>query len=244
MKNKIQKLLLPFFLLFSFNLYAGDNSYYVYKKEMVNYVDSLAWARAPKIDTPDLNKSNYGLLNKFSLLTFAKLNKKTLDLNYDLRLTKDKVTEMQKMASYITDKYEVPLSKAEKIVYEVYKNSAVHNVEPHLILGVIDVESTFQYNPVNKLSSAKGLMQVIARYHPEEVSAIKAKNLELHSVEGSIEAGVLVLSKYLAAQKGNLSRALQAYNGTLHDKSQAYSKKVLGKMSMFAQVSKKPMVNA
>lgn len=244
MKNKIQKLLLPFFLLLSFNLYAGDNNYYVYKKEMVNYFDSLAWARAPKIDTPEVNKSSYGFVNKFSLLTFTKINKTNQNFTYDLRLTTDKLTEMQKMASYVTDKYDVPLAKAEKIIYEVYKNSVVHGVEPHLILGMIDVESTFQYNSVNRGSSAKGLMQVIARYHPEEVSTIKAKNLELHSVEGNIEAGVLVLSKYLSAQKGNITRALQAYNGSLNDKTHAYSKKVLSKMSIFAQVSKKPMADA
>lgn len=242
MNKKIKRYLLPLCLPLCFQATAADlNTYYIYKKDNANYFETFSWAKAPKADFPKEISNNYGFKNKFNLLTMSMLKNKLKDTNYDLRLTNEKVNEMQTMAKYISDKYMLSLEQTEQVVYEVYKNAHTQNIEPHLILGLIDVESTFKTNAKN--NGAKGLMQIIALYHPEEVNTIKSKDLDLVSVEGNIEVGVKVLSKYIKAQKGNISKALQMYNGSLNDKTQSYSRKVLTKMNMFAKVNQKTNIS-
>lgn len=207
MTNKL--LLLP--LLFISSVYAGEIGFY---NKQVDRADNISWAMAPMV--------SYSLKANLRAPSDA--------------LYKSKLPEMKTIASYISEKYTMPLAKSETIVSEVYKNSAKYKLDPHLVLGMIEVESTF--NPSVESQGAKGLMQIIPKYHPEEHNAIKAEKLDVQSIKGNITMGTLVLKKFLEDNKGNVVQALQKYNGSFKDKSQRYSKKVLYKMQEFTVVAK------
>lgn len=186
---------------------------------------------------------NFESLTHFNYLNLNHIEKHVPQAmsQYDLASVHEqnkKLSQMQKTAMYISDKYDVDLKKSEQIVLQAYKNSNIHQVPPSLVLGVIGVESTFKQQVVSS-KSAKGLMQVIPRYHPEEMKIINNKNLTISSIEGGIELGTRVLKKYLEMANGNVAHALQIYNGSQGDKQRTFAKKVLQKKGNFEMVAQK-----
>ena len=220
MKKKI--VLFSFLLSFSFSLSAYSLEDNLCKKEFVNYFVSFDFIKNKLID--------------YNVLTIKNLSDNILNNLKNNQEKEKQINEMRNVAEYISTNYVIPFEDSEKIVYHVYSNSLKHNVEPHLVLGLISTESTFNYSAQNK--SAKGLMQVIERFHPEEINMIKSKNLDIHSIEGNIEAGVMILKKYIEKQNGNVTRALQMYNGSLNDGNRKYSKKVLSTKNKFVNLFK------
>jgi soluble lytic murein transglycosylase-like protein len=111
----------------------------------------------------------------------------------------------------------------DKLIQLVYIHSKQHNLDPHLVLGQIKQESCFDTN-ARSFANAKGYMQVIAKWHPEEV---KGRNLNNEYV--GVEVGVTVLRKFIDLSKGNLSKALAKYSGGATD---YYSKVVNNKKDL------------
>lgn len=95
----------------------------------------------------------------------------------------------------------------DKLIQLVYIHSREHKLDPHLVLGQIKQESCFDTN-AKSFANAKGYMQVIAKWHPDEV---KGRNLNNEYV--GIEVGISVLNKFITNANGNLSRALDRYSG-------------------------------
>lgn len=118
------------------------------------------------------------------------------------------------------------VAEAEKIVELVEIHSKSAGIDPDLTLSVIKVESTFKAKAVSK-ASAKGLMQVIPRYHPEVLSEAKLifGTSNLFNPQVNIYVGVNVLRNYMNRSK-NLTNALLRYNGSL-GQTPVYSSNVL-----------------
>ncbi len=83
-------------------------------------------------------------------------------------------------------------------------------LDPHLVLGLIEVESGFKKYAVSK-AGARGYMQVM----PFWTKALGAKDQNLFHLRTNLRFGCTILRHYLDREKGNLYRALGRYNGSL-----------------------------
>ena len=99
---------------------------------------------------------------------------------------------------------------ARAFLNTVHYEASRAGLDPHLVLAVIDVESKFRKYAVSK-SGARGYMQVM----PFWVKEIGQPGNNLFSLRTNLRYGCIVLRHYLDIEKGNLSRALGRYNGSL-----------------------------
>jgi len=83
-------------------------------------------------------------------------------------------------------------------------------LDPHMVLGLIEVESGFRKYAVSKVG-ARGYMQVM----PFWKRSIGAKDHNLFHLRTNLRYGCTILRHYLDIEKGDLYRALGRYNGSL-----------------------------
>ena len=84
------------------------------------------------------------------------------------------------------------------------------NLHPELVLAVIEVESNFDRWAIS-VAGAQGLMQIM----PFWLDEIGRPGDNLFTPETNLRMGCTILRYYLDKEKGNLSRALGRYNGSL-----------------------------
>ena len=99
-------------------------------------------------------------------------------------------------------------------------------IDNQLLVALISVESMFNIEAASQ-AGAKGLTQVIPRYHREKIAHAKLK-FKLYSIfepRLNIYVGAWVLRDYMDNSK-NVQVALQKYNGSLDDPSQTYANRV------------------
>ena len=116
---------------------------------------------------------------------------------------------------------------AERILHAVHCESSKHAMlrdRPQLVLAVIDVESAFDPFAVSS-AGAVGLMQVMP-FWPTELGLSRK---DLIDVELNIRMGTSILAYYLEREKGNYTRALGRYNGSLGRRE--YPDLVLGRLN-------------
>jgi soluble lytic murein transglycosylase-like protein len=83
-------------------------------------------------------------------------------------------------------------------------------LDPQLVLAVIQVESNFRKYAVST-AGARGFMQVM----PFWIDVIGSKDHNLFHLRTNLRYGCLILRHYLDIERGNLTRALGRYNGSL-----------------------------
>ena len=111
----------------------------------------------------------------------------------------------QRMAPLVPDTRD-RLSLLRLIHYE----AARAELMPELVLAVIEVESRFDRYAISK-AGAQGLMQVM----PFWLKEIGRPGDSLFNVRTNLRMGCTILRFYLDKEKGNLTRALARYNGSL-----------------------------
>jgi len=94
-----------------------------------------------------------------------------------------------------------------RAVHYEAKRAELH---PELVLAVIDVESDFNRYAISR-AGAMGLMQVM----PFWLKEIGRPGDNLFDMRTNLRMGCTILKYYLEKEKGNLSRALARYNGSL-----------------------------
>lgn len=198
--NKIEKELVSWFLF-------SDKKSLAIKEAIVEKNASWEYLNLFTIDEDPRFK---GVFNPIDLQSLYKKQKK--------------VEKMQLISSYISDQWQVPTLEAQRITLSVYKSSYLYDIPADLLFAVIATESTFKTGQTSS-ANAKGLMQVIEKYHPKEKQIVSSSHASLTGIESSIEFGSLVLKKYITTHS-SVARALQAYNGALNDSAQRYYKKV------------------
>lgn len=92
----------------------------------------------------------------------------------------------------------------------VHHEARRNQLKPELVLAVIDVESNFQPYAVSR-AGAHGLMQVM----PFWLKEIGRPGDNLFHISTNLRYGCTILKYYLDKEKGNLTRALGRYNGSL-----------------------------
>jgi len=110
------------------------------------------------------------------------------------------------------------------ILYHVHCEARRLKLPPGLVMAVIDVESRFDRWAVSS-AGAVGLMQIMP-FWPRELGMT---NEELVRIPQNIRMGCTILKFYLDREKGDYTRALARYNGSLGRRN--YSDLVLGRLA-------------
>lgn len=94
----------------------------------------------------------------------------------------------------------------------VYRQSKAQNMNPYLILGVIDIESSCNPNAISEVG-AKGLMQIMhsaeLEYHNITGKPIRPQKFD---VNYNVEVGTVYLKHLLRTYRNDLHAALVHYN--------------------------------
>lgn len=83
-------------------------------------------------------------------------------------------------------------------------------LDPHMVLGLIEVESGFRKYAVSKVG-ARGFMQVM----PFWKKSIGKQDQNLFHMRTNLRYGCTILRHYVDIEKGDLYRALGRYNGSV-----------------------------
>jgi soluble lytic murein transglycosylase-like protein len=92
----------------------------------------------------------------------------------------------------------------------VHHEASRAGVQPELVLAVIEVESNFDQFAIST-AGARGLMQVM----PFWKKMIGRPDDNLFRMSNNLRYGCTILKYYMDKEKGNLTRALGRYNGSL-----------------------------
>lgn len=124
-------------------------------------------------------------------------------------LTYGRALEQQVVADWIVSytKGKTKQLDANYIVKLVYEESEKTRIDPLLIIAMISKESTFKQKATSGYG-AKGLMQVVPRWHKD-----KLKKRNPYNPAVSIEVGAKVLFDCLMRKKNNTNKALACYSG-------------------------------
>ena len=149
--------------------------------------------------------------------------------------------EQRAVAEFIARRYRVAEAASSAFVSTAYRVGRELSVDPLLILAVMAVES--RYNPVAESSmGAKGLMQVIPRYHPEKLLEHGGEHALLDP-DVNIHVGAQILREYMR-RFGETEAALQKYAGAFDEPTAQYSGKVLAEMARLQQFLERALRDA
>ena len=143
----------------------------------------------------------------------------------------------QLLASYLARRYRIATDATTDLVSEAYAVGRGVGLDPLLILAVISVESRF--NPIAESDKgAKGLMQVIPKWHYEKLAEHGGEDAVLDPRTNML-VGAQILKEYIV-RAGNLEAGLQMYNGASDDLSQGYAQKVIAERQRLEQTLPRP----
>jgi hypothetical protein len=100
-----------------------------------------------------------------------------------------------------------PLTEREIIEQDVKDVSVKYNIEPELIMSMIEQESSF--DPNCKTGVCVGLMQINPKYHSDRAEQLGVTNL--YDIHGNILVGVDYLAELISKHKDK-TLALMCYN--------------------------------
>ena len=111
----------------------------------------------------------------------------------------------RRLEVFVTD----PKTRIEMLKLVHYEARRV-DIEPELVLAVIEVESRFDEYAIS-VSGARGLMQVM----PFWLDEISISDQNLFKIRTNLRMGCTILRYYIDMEPQNMGRALARYNGSL-----------------------------
>ena len=114
--------------------------------------------------------------------------------------------DMSKRLEPFVEDPETRIAMLQRIHYEARRV----NIEPELVLAVIEVESAFDEYAIS-VSGARGLMQVM----PFWLDEIGISDKNLFKIKTNLRMGCTILRYYIDMEPHDLGRALARYNGSL-----------------------------
>ncbi len=128
------------------------------------------------------------------------------------------------LAEFLARRYRVSQDATFDLVSFAHAAGYQLGLDPLLIIAVIAVESRF--NPIaESVAGAKGLMQVIPKYHPEKLEEFGGEQA-VFDPRINILVGSRILKEY-ERRTGSTTTALQMYAGASDDAQDGYSTKVI-----------------
>jgi hypothetical protein len=136
------------------------------------------------------------------------------------------------LAAFLSKRYRVAQVATENLVVMAHDVGRQVGLDPLLILAVMSIES--RLNPIAESEfGAKGLMQVIPKYHQDKFDAMGGVHTALDPLT-NVMVGARILKEYIR-RTGNLESGLQFYNGALSDPSSEYATKVIAEQERLRQ---------
>ena len=136
------------------------------------------------------------------------------------------------LAEFIAKRFRVARDAVAGVVAAAFRAGSEHRVDPLLVLAVVAVESRF--NPVAESAvGAKGLMQVLPKYHQDKLTQHGGDAALLDPVL-NIEIGTRILREYLQ-RAGDLESGLQMYGGAVDEPLAQYAGRVLSERARLDQ---------
>jgi soluble lytic murein transglycosylase-like protein len=137
------------------------------------------------------------------------------------------------LSDFVARRYRISQDVAYSLVQLAYSVGQQHGLDPLLIMAVIAIESRF--NPIaESLSGAKGLMQIIPKYHSDKLVEYGGEKAVFDPV-ANVTVGSQILKEYIRLT-GNLGIALQMYAGALGDGDDQYTTRVLNEQRRLKEV--------
>jgi len=103
----------------------------------------------------------------------------------------------------------IPEDERLSILRNVHQEATNFQLDPMLVLALIDVESDFDQYAISS-AGARGLMQVM----PFWKDVIGKQEDSLFDIQTNLRYGCAILSLYLEKEKANTTKALARYNGS------------------------------
>ena len=147
----------------------------------------------------------------------------------------DITPEINVLSRDIGKRFHLPQSAAQSITSAAFSAAQVRGIDPTLVLAVAAVESKFKPRAVNPSTGAKGLMQVVAKWHQDKVLGVGGEP-SLLLIAPNINVGADILAEYVDAEGGNVTGALGHYLGAAG--ADSYVKRVRLEMAHLARVLK------
>nr|WP_228716932.1 lytic transglycosylase domain-containing protein [Halomonas pellis] len=97
-----------------------------------------------------------------------------------------------------------------ELLQRIYREARLAGLAPEVVLAVIQVESAFQADAVSS-AGAVGLMQIM----PFWIRELGRSADDLMDPWLNLRYGCTILAHYLTVERGDLTRALARYNGSL-----------------------------
>jgi soluble lytic murein transglycosylase-like protein len=141
---------------------------------------------------------------------------------------------LRALAEFLAKRYKVSQAITFDLVSMAHTAGHQIGMDPLLIIAVMAVESRF--NPIaESVAGAKGLMQVIPKYHVEKFREFGGEKYAVFDPETNILVGTRILKDYLS-QTGSLNSALQLYVGASDPEDVPYIDKVMTEKQRLQQV--------
>jgi len=118
-------------------------------------------------------------------------------------------------------------STANIVSTRILHESSEGNINLELLVGLISVESEFKTKAVSR-EGAKGLMQVIPKWHHDKI-----KGRQLFDPQVALEVGSIILKDCLNSSRYNTRKALACFSGNKISTVNGYYKKVMAKANLF-----------
>lgn len=143
---------------------------------------------------------------------------------------------MRGAMDYVSRRYHVSSDALEPIFATAQAAGRQLHLDPLLIIAVIGIESRF--NPFSEsVVGAKGLMQVMPRFHQDKLPEDADHAAFLDPVI-NVQVGAKVLKESIR-RNGGLENGLQQFGGAIGDPDRRYSSKVLAEKQRLEQAVQK-----
>lgn len=122
-------------------------------------------------------------------------------------ITEDTVSS-RSVSPEVLEYYDVPLD--DELQSFIFGRCERYNLNPAIVIAMIDVESKFKSDAVSDRGASFGLMQVQPRWHTERIDRLGV--YDLLDPYQNVEVGIDYLAELVAKDRG-IAWALMAYNG-------------------------------
>ena len=137
------------------------------------------------------------------------------------------------ISAFLAKRYRVSQDVTLDFVRLAFAAGHHMGVDPLLIIAVMAVESSL--NPIaESVAGAKGLMQIIPKYHAEKLEAFGGEKA-VFEPRANIVVGSQILREYIQ-RAGDVNLGLRIYGGGPVDGENHYPAKVLGEKRRLQQV--------
>jgi Transglycosylase SLT domain len=142
---------------------------------------------------------------------------------------------MKALSRDIARRFHLAEGAAVGITRAAFTAAQARGIDPTLVLAIAAVESKFKPGAVNPTTGAKGLMQIMPRWHHDKVLDVGGEP-SLMLIAPNIAVGAAIMAEYLHAEDGDIEDALGHYLGTTG--AERYVRRVNMEMAHLTRVMK------